>query len=174
MPLLKNAGKMLKNSINIIHMKKNIFFLMLSLGILWSCNAGNNQEVNSIDTTATVTNIPSNSNTAAVPVNSNTAAAVGTYKGVLPCADCDGIETVIVLKADGSYTRTITYLGKKENNVLSGSGNWTWVNDFTINLGSSVEGPARYDVTEDKLIQLDMAGNRITGELASQYELKKQ
>lgn len=147
-------------------MKRNIFFLMLSLGILWSCNAGNDQEVKNADTlTTTATD---------AAANTNTAAAVGTYKGVLPCADCEGIETVIVLNADGTYTRTVTYLGKKENNVLSGSGNWTWVNDFTINLGSSVEGPARYDITDDKLIQLDMAGNRISGELSSQYELKKQ
>ena len=31
----------------------------------------------------------------------------GTFKGTLPCADCPGIDTTLVLNADGTYTLAI-------------------------------------------------------------------
>jgi uncharacterized lipoprotein NlpE involved in copper resistance len=112
-----------------------------------------------------------------VPVDGSTAKnsldVAGKYKGVLPCADCEGMETIIELKSDSTYVREINYLGKKRN-TFTATGKWTWVNAFVINLGSIKEGPNRYFVAEGKLIQLDMSGNRITGNLADQYELKKQ
>lgn len=103
----------------------------------------------------------------------NSLDVVGKYKGVLPCADCEGMETIIELKNDSTYSRVIKYLGKKDD-TFTATGKWTWVNGFVINLGSIKEGPNRYFVAEGKLIQLDMSGNRITGNLADQYELKKQ
>lgn len=103
----------------------------------------------------------------------NSLDIVGKYKGVLPCADCEGMETIIELRADSTYSREINYLGKKSN-TFTATGKWTWVNGFVINLGSIKEGPNRYFVAEGKLIQLDMSGNRITGNLADKYELKKQ
>lgn len=102
----------------------------------------------------------------------NSLDVVGTYKGVLPCADCEGMETTIELKSDSTYSRVIKYLGKKENSFTA-SGKWTWINGSTISLGSIKEGPNQYFVAEGKLIQLDMSGKRITGELAAKYELKK-
>ena len=44
----------------------------------------------------------------------NSLDVVGTYKGVLPCADCEGMETMIELKSDSTYSRVITYLGKRK------------------------------------------------------------
>lgn len=103
----------------------------------------------------------------------NSLDVVGKYKGVLPCADCEGMETIIELKNDSTYSRVIKYLGKKDD-TFTATGTWTWVNGFVINLGSIKEGPNRYFVAEGKLIQLDISGNRITGNLADKYELKKQ
>lgn len=37
----------------------------------------------------------------------------GSYTGILPCADCSGIETILDIKADGNYTLDETYQGKK-------------------------------------------------------------
>jgi uncharacterized lipoprotein NlpE involved in copper resistance len=151
-------------------MKRTVFFLLLCTTILASCQNEKEQELVSADSTK--------ADGVAVKVDGATAEnsldVVGTYTGILPCADCEGIETVIELRSDSTYTRTVTYLGKKEKNRFSGTGKWSWINGFTITLGSSAEGPAMYDVAENKLIQLDMAGNRIMGELASKYELKKQ
>lgn len=103
----------------------------------------------------------------------NSLDVVGTYKGVLPCADCEGMETTIELKSDSTYSRVIKYLGKKENSFTA-SGKWTWISGSIIGLGSIKEGPNQYFVAEGKLIQLDMSDNRITGELATKYELRKQ
>ena len=44
--------------------------------------------------------------------NTNNLNWVGDYKGVLPCADCNGIETELELKADNSYELSEEYLGK--------------------------------------------------------------
>ncbi|MGZ3457671.1 MAG: copper resistance protein NlpE [Archangium sp.] len=44
-----------------------------------------------------------------------TTAIRARYEGVLPCADCTGIQTELMLLADGSYTMRETYQGKATN-----------------------------------------------------------
>jgi copper homeostasis protein (lipoprotein) len=97
----------------------------------------------------------------------------GTYTGILPCADCEGIETTIVLSADGKYQIKIVYRGKS-NLVFEKSGAFSW-NDVgnTITLEGIENAPKQYFVGENMLIQLDMEGNRIIGELAEKYILGK-
>ncbi len=119
---------------------------------------------------------PDSNNTAVIEMGAtakNSLDVIGKYKGVLPCADCEGIETTIELKADSTYNREMKYLGKKDN-LFTASGKWTWVSEFVISLGSIKEGPNRYFVAEGKLLQLDMSGKKISGPLAEKYELKKQ
>lgn len=103
----------------------------------------------------------------------NSLDVIGKYKGILPCADCEGIETTIELKADSTYSREMKYLGKKEN-LFTATGKWNWVSEFVISLGSIKEDPNRYFVAEGKLVQLDMSGKKITGTMAAKYELNKQ
>ena len=47
--------------------------------------------------------------------NNNNAAFLGTYNGVLPCADCDGLQISLTLTG-GNYTIQSTKLGKKQEN----------------------------------------------------------
>ena len=49
----------------------------------------------------------------------------GVYSGVIPCADCEGIEVRIALKRDGSFTRNLRYLGKEQNG-FSDEGKLIW------------------------------------------------
>lgn len=99
----------------------------------------------------------------------------GTYKGIVPCADCEGIETVITIGADSLYTLTLNYLGKKDAVAVKKSGRFNWNATGNIITLSNIEGGAdKYLVGENKLIQLDLEGNRITGDLAAKYELAKQ
>ena len=35
----------------------------------------------------------------------------GTYEGTMPCADCEGIETVVELRDDNTFTATYNYVG---------------------------------------------------------------
>ncbi len=97
----------------------------------------------------------------------------GTYQGVVPCADCEGIETRLTLKEDGSYLLETKYTGKSEK-LFSKSGSFSWSEDGgKIVLLNYEEGPSNYQVGENVLIQLDQQGNSIAGELAEQYQLQK-
>ena len=51
----------------------------------------------------------------------------GTYRGVLPCADCPGIETTVTLRADGTYSATSRYL--ERDVARTGEGRFSWSND---------------------------------------------
>jgi uncharacterized lipoprotein NlpE involved in copper resistance len=100
----------------------------------------------------------------------------GTYQGVLPCADCQGIETSLTLNKDMSYLMTRKYLGKDEQ-VFEQKGTFTWNSEQNTVLLSYTDqapkAPNQYLVGENMLIQLDMEGKRITGDLADNYVLNK-
>ena len=50
---------------------------------------------------------------------------IGIYKGILPCADCEGIVTMIQLNKDLTYTKLTQYQGKSlERFTQSGSFQW--------------------------------------------------
>jgi len=98
----------------------------------------------------------------------------GKYTGVVPCADCEGIETQVEL-FDETYNLTRKYLGKetKKETVVK-DGHWKWVDGFTIELTEIKDAPNKFFVGENKLIQLDMDGKKIEGNLAVKYELTKK
>jgi len=96
----------------------------------------------------------------------------GTYRGVLPCADCPGIETVITLTADGTYLRTVRYL-EREDGYRRDQGEFEWNEaGSAITLGGG-ENSQRYQVGENRLFFLDRQGHRIEGALAENYVLVK-
>lgn len=98
----------------------------------------------------------------------------GTYRGVVPCADCEGIDTLLTLNMDNSYLLSTTYLGK-EGDAIQQQGTFEWdAKGSAIQLLNQKEGPALYKVGENQLFQLDMAGQVITGDLAENYKLNKQ
>ncbi len=97
---------------------------------------------------------------------------IGTYTGILPCANCDGISTEIVLVDESQFIRRTQYLGK-DDMVFEESGIYTWDDaGNTITLEGS-EKPNQYFVSENRIFHLDMDGNRIEGELADSYILHK-
>jgi len=105
----------------------------------------------------------------------NSLDYLGTYKGVLPCADCPGIETVITLNEDETFQLKSTYLEKGEGNVYEEMGSYTWKEDGnTLEFEDTDSNITYYFVSENKLIALDQEGNKITGDLAKNYELQKQ
>jgi len=98
----------------------------------------------------------------------------GTYKGIMPCADCEGIATELVLNKDLTYVIKTKYLGKGDGKVLEESGNFVWdKSGGSITLKGLIDRPSKYKVGENQLIQLDMKGKPITGDLAERYILRK-
>lgn len=115
--------------------------------------------------------------TAAAPDKSNSANSLdwaGEYKGVVPCADCEGIETSLTLNMDQSYQLSTIYLGK-DATAFQQQGQFEWdANGSVIRLLNQKDGPALYKVGENQLFQLDIQGQVISGDLAENYKLKKQ
>lgn len=104
----------------------------------------------------------------------NSLDYLGTYKGTLPCADCEGIEVSITLNKDETYTSTMKYLGKSTEEIKN-LGDYTWMEDGNRISAEGIDSPpVFYFVAEGKLIQLDTEGNEISGNLAKNYELMKQ
>ena len=99
----------------------------------------------------------------------------GTYKGVTPCADCDGIETTLTINADNTYTLKMNYLGKDTAKPVDATGRFRWLSGSNaIVLDGLLNMPAQYSVGQNMLMQMDMMGQPITGEAAAKYILIKQ
>lgn len=117
-----------------------------------------------------------NSETAQLPVSDNNRTSLdwaGTYSGVVPCADCEGISTTIILSTEGMYRLVTRYLGKSDE-PFTYQGTFTWDDaGGKITLNGIEDGPVQYLVGENQLIQLDLAGERIDGDLADRYVLRK-
>ncbi len=98
----------------------------------------------------------------------------GMYKGVTPCADCEGIETEIVLNADLTFTLKSKYLGKGDGKIFQEAGSFVWDKTGGIISLEGLKGrPSQYKVGENRLIQLDMKGKVTSGDLAEKYVLTK-
>ena len=99
----------------------------------------------------------------------------GVYSGVLPCASCPGIQTVVQLNSDLTYRFEAAYIdGEGSPMVKEGSFVWNEQgNEVALSGFQAGEGSNRFQVGENQLIQLDVDGNKITGELADQYKLAK-
>lgn len=95
----------------------------------------------------------------------------GTYRGVLPCADCEGIETVLTLARDGTFTSTSRYLGRSAS-VVRDQGTFSR-DDGGAAISLFGRERARYRVDGDKLVRLTLAGAPISGSLAAHYVLTK-
>ena len=119
----------------------------------------------------------SNENQVATVDNSNTSLDwQGTYSGVLPCADCEGIETKLSLNEDNTYEITWKYEGRNNEEYVC-KGTFTWNSDgsmITLENLDTDKYPTMYKVGENHLLQLDLKGNVISGENADNYRLNKE
>ena len=117
----------------------------------------------------------SSHNTSSKPSGDNSMTSVdwnGTYYGVMPCADCEGIETTLTLNPDKTYRLTRQYLGKADARPSTTTGTFNW-NKEGSKVSLSNEKPSDFQVGENQVFALDMNGNRITGALEEKYRLQK-
>lgn len=143
--------------------------IALSVSIFISCKESHKTQPIATEQEITVDSVISDEHNSANALNIQ-----GVYKGILPCADCKGIETELAVNLDKTYVKRITYLGK-DDKIYGVKGTYTWNSAGNIiTLSGIIDGPNQYFVGENLLIQLDVSGNRITGNLAEKYILKKQ
>lgn len=101
----------------------------------------------------------------------------GIYSGVLPCADCEGIETELIINEDGTYKLTTSYMGVKDSMSETIEGKFVWQEDGnSIKLEGIAEGSRSpfFKIEENSVRYLDMEGNKIEGELENFYILTKE
>jgi uncharacterized lipoprotein NlpE involved in copper resistance len=96
----------------------------------------------------------------------------GVYTGVTPAADGPGIEVQLTLNYDKTFALQYRYIDRGDN-VFSHEGTFTWDKTGAIIILDIENYPSYYRAAADKLIQLDMQGQEITGDLADHYILEK-
>lgn len=142
-------------------MKKLNFALAISLifGMAVSCN---NQKKSS--------GIAGKAATEAVAVKE--FPMTGTFKGIMPAADCEGIKTVLTVNSDSTYTLVREYLGVKDG-LFETSGIYHSLSDGLIELVKPSSGEKIYFKRVEKGFMLsDSLGTVNNGELAEYYILK--
>lgn len=84
-----------------------------------------------------------------------------SWRGVLPCADCEGIETSLFLEKDGTWVMNERYLGAREEpSSLASYGTWARTADKLVLTDSKGE-KSYYRAKGDALEMLDREGNPI-------------
>ena len=152
-------------------MKKIILSAFVAGLVIVSCS----KKEDTVQTETTTDSVVTTTNDS-IPVGDNSNNSLdwaGTYEGELPCADCDGIKTTLVLNADDTYTLTSEYAGKNEKTEEQGKVTWS-ADGNQIEITTKDGQTTKYIVGENQLIQLDQEGNRITGPLAEKYVLAKK
>lgn len=66
-----------------------------------------------------------------------TPQVLGVYEGRLPCADCEGIDTVLTLYVDNTYEMSSTYIGKEVQPFIE-KGQWATVKGDATNPEATV------------------------------------
>jgi uncharacterized lipoprotein NlpE involved in copper resistance len=145
-------------------MKKNFITVFVAIGLIACSNATKSTEQEATKNVEAVD---------MVHTSQNSLDYYGTYSGTLPCADCEGMKTEITLDAGNNYTKKTVYLGK-DATTYEATGVYSWdKSGRIITLEGITDAPSKYIVGENHLIQLDMEGNEITGDLAAMYILRK-
>lgn len=85
-----------------------------------------------------------------------------SYRGILPCADCEGIETSLFLDASGTWIMNQYYQGKKTS--FASYGEWARTANKLV-LTSSLGEKQYFLPKEDSLVRLDTKGAPIQSSL---------
>lgn len=95
----------------------------------------------------------------------------GWYQGLLPCADCLGIETIVQLHADNTYQLSQQHTGKTGRSSYTGIFSWE-ANGNKITISDNKQ-KFRFQVSENKLFWLDRTSKKIKKDMAIHYILTK-
>lgn len=97
----------------------------------------------------------------------------GQYEGVLPCADCPGIKTILSLNLDKTYTLEETYLERHvKPSIAKGTFKFDEKNGSIIVLDSAAN-QRQYFIGEGFAEARAIDGSVIDGPLKSHFRLKK-
>lgn len=143
--------------------------------ILISCkNPENETHINAMDDRLDIEALDSQNKKTSI----NKMDWTGVYRGTLPCADCEGIETTIVLNDDNTYQKTSKYLKGETPSEFEESGVYEFDKNREIIIlipeENQIPGQSKlYQLEENQLRFLNPEGEKIEGEMADLYVLRK-
>ncbi len=157
-------------------MKKSAFYIFVILSI-FSCKDEEEPSITTenIDNKETGINLQEPGYDEA-HTSRNSLDWEGTYMGVLPSDDCEGIDTSISLDKDQTYLLKLRYLGtlEKESKEFISEGKFTWdENGNNITLEGAKDGSRKFKVGENYLMPLDKNAIEIEGIPGNNYKLFK-
>jgi len=85
------------------------------------------------------------------------------WRGVLPCADCEGIETSLFLEKDGTWVMNQHYQGAKAPSTFASYGTWARTADKLVLTDTAVD-KRYFRAKGEGLEMLDMQGNTIVSQ----------
>lgn len=138
-----------------------IFIVVAGLFFATSCN-------NAGDTTSTT---KKDSAVVEKKVDSAALKSAGIYSGYIPCPDCPGISTFLLLNPDMTYRMEETYAGKNDS-VVRLNGNWKYDNGKII-VYEGENARVSYMAHSDRLQQLGAEDKPISGNLGDKFMLSK-
>ena len=144
-------------------MKRSILLSLIALGVLSGCASTNDG-----------TQISSSANALEPSV-----LTLGTYDGIMPCADCDGIATSLSLNADGTYDLTTIYQNSindvaKDELTYTNSGVYESNGDMVKVITPSSGDVLVFKVLDNKsLLRVAEDGTEPMPELYDNYILKR-
>ncbi|GAB1439815.1 envelope stress response activation lipoprotein NlpE [Providencia sp.] len=99
--------------------------------------------------------------------NAQTVPVDNVYSGVIPCADCSGIEATLLVNQDGSYVEQLVYLGTKDgNSAFHDSGKWSLEGNKLRTTNAKGENTYFSKAADDQSVTLlDLEGNPIETQL---------
>jgi len=100
----------------------------------------------------------------------------GVYAGVIPAASGPGINVTITLNNDLTYELQYQYIDRPDGG-FNVNGTFKLDSDenlITLDMSDMANIPPYYRVAENRLVQLDMEGNPITGASANEYVLARK
>lgn len=102
------------------------------------------------------------------------ASLPATFVGVLPCADCEGIDYHLDIMPDGSYALRNRYLGKDVDRAYDDIGSWALSSDgITLALRGGREAPVYFSIENPQVLRkLDLTGRPIESDL--DYDLRRR
>lgn len=143
---------------------RKIFILVCSSMLLASC--GNSSKANKAETA------DSTATTVIDMHNAETSLDYeGTYKGVFPAADCPGIDVILTLNADKTFTQHYSYM--ERNTSFDEKGAYTLKGNL-LTLKTDSGEISYFKVGENHLRKLNADKEEITGEMADNFILTKE
>lgn len=146
---------------------KKIFIIAIAACAMYSCGKKQQEAKADIDEFSSIAQNVDKAHNA-----QNSLDYEGAYIGTIPSASGEGIDVTITL-SDSTYTKKISYIGKKDSSSET-NGTYSWNKDGSTITLKGETAPNQYFVGENTLTQLDIDGNKITGAMADNYVLSKK